>query len=171
MAASVGAAPLRRRSVLRWLPWLGIVAVVVVALVIGSARHTTPQSLDQRTQSVAAQVRCPVCAGESVAQSDAPASVAIRGRIRSELAGGATPQEVLADVTRAYGSGILEKPSARGVGLLVWILPIVVVAVAAGGLGLGFSRWRRRPARPAEASEVDRVRQALAGPPDGEPTA
>ncbi|MGH9059544.1 MAG: cytochrome c-type biogenesis protein [Acidimicrobiales bacterium] len=151
-----------RRAWWRWWPWVAILAVVVVVFAIGAPRHPGPPlTLDQRTQSVASQVRCPVCAGESVAASEAPASVAIRDKIRRELAAGIPPKQVLSDVTRPYGVGILEKPQAQGIGLLVWIVPVVVVAGAVLGLVLAFRRWGRRPVRRADPVEVGWVQAAL----------
>lgn len=139
----------------RWGPWAAIVIVVVGAGVFGGHRSHHP-TLDQRTTSLAAQVRCPVCNGETVAESDTPPSVAIRSQIRDELAGGERPARILAGLTGVYGPGILEKPQARGVGLLVWVLPILGVAAAVVGLVVAFRRWRPTTGPGTQASVTDR---------------
>lgn len=137
----------------RWGLWVAVVAVAVAALAVGSARHTSP-SLDQRTQALAEQVRCPVCGGESAAQSQVPAAQAIRRQIHDELAAGVRPARVLDDVTAAYGTGVLERPPAHGLGLLVWLVPLLAALAGVAGLGAAFARWRR-PARPLPADDAD----------------
>lgn len=150
----------------RWGVWLVVVAAVVAALVIGASR-SGPQTLDQRVHSLASQVRCPVCQGESAADSQVPAAAAIRDQIRQELVAGKSSPQVLSDLVGEYNTAILEKPQARGVGLLVWIIPVLVVAAGAAGLVLAFARWKRtgRPAGPAPAAEDEAlVAEALAAP-------
>ncbi len=153
----------------RWAPWLIIAVVVIVAGVVGLQRSSHP-SLDQRTLSVAGQVRCPVCNGQSVAQSDAPPSLAIRSQIRTELAAGQPSRLILAGIVKDYGSGILEKPQATGVGLIVWVVPLLAVAGAIVGLVLAFHRWRPSAVTEPSATDTDRelVGEALSeAPPSG----
>ena len=126
----------------RWGLWATSVVVIVVALAVGATRPA-PASLAARTTALAAQVRCPVCQGESAAQSQTPAAVAIRTQIGQELAAGLPASAVLSDLERAYGTGILEKPPARGADALVWVLPGVVALAGVTVLVVAFARWRR----------------------------
>jgi cytochrome c-type biogenesis protein CcmH len=115
---------------------------------------------------IANEVRCPVCDGETAAQSSAAASVQIRNEIRQELLAGQSSDQILAGLVRDYGSGILEKPQSSGVGLVVWVAPVVATVLAAAGLVFAFIRWRRRakpggsvdggPESPASASVAER---------------
>jgi cytochrome c-type biogenesis protein CcmH len=165
--AAASSPPSSGRTFLRrWAPWLLIAIVVIGAGVVGVQRSTHP-SLDQRTLSVAGQIRCPVCNGQSVAESDAPPSLAIRSQIRTELMAGEPPHQILAAIVRSYGPGILEKPDAMGVGLIVWLVPAVVVAGAIVGLVLAFRRWRPSAPTQPRATETDRelVGDALREPP------
>jgi cytochrome c-type biogenesis protein CcmH/NrfF len=93
--------------------------------------------------AVAGEYRCPVCAGESVAASDAPEAVEIKGLVQQWLAEGLSPAQIRSYLVKDYGTSILEKPPASGVSVLVWALPGVAVAAGLIGLGLGFARWRR----------------------------
>jgi cytochrome c-type biogenesis protein CcmH len=146
----------------RWAPWVLLVVVAAVVLVVGSHR-SSHATLDQRTMHIASEVRCPVCEGQSAAQSQVPASVQIRQQIHQELANGESSGQILAGLVAAYGPGILEKPEASGVGLVVWVVPVIATIVAIGGLGLAFARWR--PRREAAATEADEalVEQQLHG--------
>ncbi len=164
---------LARSAVLgRWTPWLIIAVVVIAAGVVGLQRSSHP-SLDQRTLSIAGQVRCPVCNGQSAAQSDAPPALAIRSQIRTELAAGQSSSVILAGIAKGYGSGILEKPQATGVGLIVWVLPLLAVAGAILGLVLAFRRWRPSALTGPGATDTDRelVGEALREAPSSGPVA
>ena len=105
---------------------------------------------------IAAQVRCPVCEGQSAAQSDAPASVQIRAQIQRELSAGEHQGQILAGLVAAYGPGILEQPEASGVDLVrvggsgrgAWWRPSPALAVA-------FARWR--PRRVCRDRDADRA--------------
>lgn len=127
----------------RWGPWALLLLVAGVVLTVGVQRSGGPPSLDARVQHIASEVRCPVCHGETVAQSQAAPSVEIRNEIRADLQKGESESQILAGIVGAYGPGILEKPPAQGIGLLVWVVPVVVVVVAAAGLLLALGRWRR----------------------------
>ncbi|MGP8209289.1 MAG: cytochrome c-type biogenesis protein CcmH [Acidimicrobiales bacterium] len=148
----------------------GAIAVAVCAGVAfaagvfgGGGAH--PLSLYQRTMAVAGEYRCPVCAGESVAASDAPEAVEIKGLVQQWLAEGRSQAQIRSYLVKDYGTSILETPPTSGVSVLVWALPGAAVAAGLIGLGFGFARWRRAglaPAGPVPAGP------APAGPaPDG----
>jgi cytochrome c-type biogenesis protein CcmH len=155
------------RRTRRWALWLALGVVAVAALVVGVHRTSHP-TVDEQTRHIASLVRCPVCEGQSAAQSDAPASVQIRNQIDQELITGESQGKILSDLVSAYGAGILEKPEATGVGLVVWVVPVVAVVLAMAGLVLAFSRWR--PRQPRQVSDADRelVDRALHDPTAGQ---
>lgn len=131
------------RRLWRWGPWVAIVAAVVVILAIGAERHGHA-TLDERVQTIAGQYRCPSCNGESAADSNTPTSIEIRNLIKTDLQQGKTTGQIRAEMVSDYGPTILESPQKRGLTLLVWVVPVVAVVVAVGGLALAFRRWGRR---------------------------
>jgi cytochrome c-type biogenesis protein CcmH len=132
----------------------------VAVLVVGTHRSSGRPTVAAETMHIAAQVRCPVCEGQSAAQSDAPASVQIRAQIQRELEAGEHQGQILAGLVSAYGSGILEQPEGRGIDLVVWVVPVVAVVAAVAGLAVAFARWRPRPS--VAVSDADRARVAAA---------
>jgi cytochrome c-type biogenesis protein CcmH len=129
------------RVLRRWAPWVLLVLVLGGALVVGVHRSSHP-TLEQRTLSIAGKVRCPVCEGQSAAQSSTPASLEIRQIINQDLRKGESQGQILHSLTQSYGTQILESPPTNGVTLWVWVLPVVVAAGAVIGLVLGFRHWR-----------------------------
>ena len=130
----------------RWAPWIALVLVAVGGLAFGLHRSSSHPTINQEVLQIAGEVRCPVCNGETAAQSQAAASVQIRAQILRELQSGETKDQILDGLVQAYGTGILEKPQPTGVGLVVWVVPVVAILVAAGVLGLAFARWRAKAA-------------------------
>jgi hypothetical protein len=119
---------------------------------------------------IASEIRCPVCNGESAAESQAAPSVQIRNEIRTDLQHGMSANQILDSFVASYGPGILEKPRASGIGLVVWVLPVVAVVLAATALVLVLARWHRRsadaaavPTGIAEPGGDTRVADAPAG--------
>jgi tetratricopeptide (TPR) repeat protein len=87
-----------------------------------------------------------------VATSQAPEASEMRALIAAWLKEGRAQAKIRSALVADYGSSILEKPSASGLGFLLWALPVAVIAIAGGGLSLAFARWRR-----AEAEAVTRT--------------
>jgi cytochrome c-type biogenesis protein CcmH len=151
-------------SLRRWAPLAAVTLVVAVALAIGANRSGGDTGLNTRVMHVASEVRCPVCEGQSAAQSQAAASVQIRNQIRQKLLAGESENQILADLVRAYTPSILEKPEATGIGVVVWVLPVLGVVAAACGLALAFRRWggARAPVTPDDRDRL-LVERALHG--------
>jgi cytochrome c-type biogenesis protein CcmH len=141
-----------RRS---WLPYLVLCPVLVAALIVGSRGGDGPVTDQERVDRIARQVRCPTCESQSVADSRAPASDAIRDEVQRRVDNGERDSEILSFLVGRYGKDILLKPEARGVTGLVWVLPLVAAVCALAGLGFAFRRWRARP--PTEVSAEDRA--------------
>jgi cytochrome c-type biogenesis protein CcmH len=129
---------------------VALVLAAGVALAAGSGAFagegSKPLSLYDRTLAVAGEYRCPVCQGETAADSDSPEAIQIRDRIGKWLSEGRTQGQIRSYLVADYGPFILEKPPASGFGALLWFLPVGVVALAVAGLGLAFTRWRRAAA-------------------------
>ncbi|RLV56281.1 hypothetical protein D9V41_07585 [Aeromicrobium phragmitis] len=104
-----------------------IVAVVGLAIAVSSQPSRT---LEQQTREVALTIRCPTCAGESIADSTAPVAGAMRLEIEQQLTEGRSPDEVRAWFADRYGAGIVLAPPARGSAGLLWWIPIGVVVLA-----------------------------------------
>jgi cytochrome c-type biogenesis protein CcmH/NrfF len=128
-----------------------VAVLVLVAAGLWQAGRDRGGTLDQRTDAVAAQLRCPTCQGQSVAMSRSEIAAAMRAEVRGQLAAGRTPEQVRDWFADRYGPAVLLDPPRRGVGLLLWLVP---AALLAGGLlgTVAVVRRRRVPrATPAES--------------------
>lgn len=142
----------------RWVPLAGLALILVAALALGTSRHSG-DTIDDRVQHVTSQIKCPVCSGETVADSSAPISQDIRALVRQQLLAGRSEKQVYDYVVQQYPGTALNPPSS-GLGMLVWGLPVVAVVGAIVGLGLAFVRWRSRSG--VAVSDEDRLLVAKA---------
>lgn len=145
--------------------WIVLGVVAVVALAIGS-QSGGERSADDRLWAIANGVRCPQCAGQSVAQSDVPAARALREQIRLDIEAGRSDDAIRARLADgAYGEDILLNPPRDGFAALVWVVPVVVVVVAFGGLALAFRRWEKVGPTGPSREDRDLVAAALGSDP------
>ena len=64
-------------------------------------------TLDDRVYAVARQLMCPVCAGQTVAESDSAVAREMRDVIRAKLQAGETPAAILNFFVGQLGEGVL----------------------------------------------------------------
>jgi cytochrome c-type biogenesis protein CcmH len=142
-----------------------MLAVVLAALALAapaaaSEQHPTLAELE-------GQLMCPICEGETLAQSDSPPAQRIKAEIQQRIAAGDTRSEIKRRLVSEWGTRILAAPPRHGFDLLAWLLPIVGVlggAAVIGGLAWRWSRQREpatqwtltaRPLGPEDERRVD----------------
>jgi cytochrome c-type biogenesis protein CcmH len=129
-----------------WPGWLLMAAVLAAALTIGVARSGGPRTNDERVEAIAKTIKCPVCRSESVFDSKADASQNLREEIARQVAAGRSDDQIRAYINdRFQDQGLLLVPPKTGVDSLVWVLPVVALVLAGGGLAIAFRRWRLAP--------------------------
>jgi cytochrome c-type biogenesis protein CcmH len=144
-------------KVKRWPGWLLLLVVVVSVLVIGSTRTSGPQSQEERIEVISKRVACPVCNGESVAESRNNASRAIRNEIDSLVrTTPLTDEQIIAGLEDSYGTDILLVPRATGFDALIWVLPTMAFVCGVAGLAVAFRRWRVEADGTADPTDADR---------------
>jgi cytochrome c-type biogenesis protein CcmH len=119
--------------------------------------------LFQRTNEVAALLRCPVCQGMSVADSPAEMAINMKSQVHELLARGYTEEQILQYFELSYGQFVLLKPKSP----VVWVLPIIALVI---GAAIVFFKIRKlggeansQPAAAPEDPYVARVRDLVGG--------
>jgi cytochrome c-type biogenesis protein CcmH len=114
------------------------------------------QDVEKRTAALAHELRCLVCQNQSLAESNAPLAVDLRGQIREQLAAGKSESEVKDYMVARYGDFVLYRPPFNLTTLLLWGGPFLLLLL---GLFLLLKTVRNRT-RPVELSAEDRARAA-----------
>jgi cytochrome c-type biogenesis protein CcmH len=149
---------------LGWIAIGWLIALCAVALV-AYGNQSRPLSLDDRARAVEQQLRCPVCQGESVADSPAGIAKSMRAEVRQKLGAGESPAQIKASFVAAYGNWILLAPPASGLGSFAWLAPPLLFLGSIGLLVTLILEWRTRGRTGNERVRemyLDRVRAELA---------
>lgn len=117
--------------------------------------------VEATTVDIAEELRCPVCQGLSVADSQTETAVAMFDRIRELVRLGYTEEQIDAFFVGRYGEWVLLAPRATGFATLLWGLPILMLlAIPLVLLGVASARKRapsaeRKPDMFAPEDTVD----------------
>jgi cytochrome c-type biogenesis protein CcmH len=119
-------------------------------------------ALEARARAITITLRCPVCQGESIDDSNAPISRDLRLLVRERLLAGDSDAQAVDYIIARYGEFVLFKPRTTGSGLVLWLAgPLMLLA----GAGIAYGVLRRRqsaPEAPAlSAEELAEVEGAL----------
>jgi cytochrome c-type biogenesis protein CcmH len=118
---------------------LALVALLAVPLLARA------DALDDGVRRVALQLQCPVCEGESVADSPSGLAGDMRALIRTRLSAGASDQQILDEFVASYGDGILTEPPKHGISLGVWLGPTIGIILGTLLLVTLLRSWRHPP--------------------------
>jgi cytochrome c-type biogenesis protein CcmH len=122
-------------------------AAVALALALAAPASAQDRPLadpaaEQSAQALMRQLRCVVCQHESIGESNADVAIEMRALVRERIARGETPEEVRQWMVSRYGDWISFAPPARADTALLWLAPLLFLAL---GLLLARGLFRRRP--------------------------
>ena len=113
-------------------------------------------ALEHRAREISSGLRCLVCQNQSIDDSDAQLAKDLRLLVRERLVAGDSDQAVRDYLVQRYGEFVLLKPTFKAHNLLLWLTPVLVLALGASGV---YAAVRRRPP-PSSALDGDE-RKAL----------
>ena len=91
---------------------------------------------DDQVNAIAGQLYCPVCENIPLDVCGTRACADWRAEIRAMLEQGKSEAEIKAYFANRYGQRVLSTPEARGLNVLVWVLPVIGVLAAIGVLAV-----------------------------------
>jgi cytochrome c-type biogenesis protein CcmH len=84
---------------------------------------------EAKAQDLMDQLRCLVCQGQSIADSDAELAGDMRDLVRRKIAAGEKPADIRAWLVQRYGSWISYRPTAEPAAWLLWGAPLLLVLI------------------------------------------
>ena len=120
-----------------------LLTLFIITLFVVPALAQDPQKdVDlNAVNAVARKMNCPTCQSLNLADCRTQTCNQWREQIGDLLASGMTQEEVLDWYVTRYGEEVLQEPPKHGVGLYVWILPIIGFLVGAGWLAYILKKW------------------------------
>ena len=107
-----------------------------------SDRQLPDARQEAAAKALMVQLRCLVCQGQSIADSDAELAGDMRHMVRSRIAAGQSPAQVRRWLVECYGNWVTYQPPLEPATWLLWLGPLVLLAI---GAWLARGRLRRRP--------------------------
>ena len=106
------------------------------------ANEQLPDALQEaQAKALMEELRCLVCQGQSIADSDAELAGDMRALVRQRIAAGEKPEQVRRWLIQRYGNWVSYRPPVEPVTWALWAAPIFLLFV---GIWLLRKRFRRR---------------------------
>ena len=157
----------RRRASLALV--LGLLGLLLAALPALAADDV----YSERTMEVSRELRCPICEGQSVADSQSQLALDMRNTIEQQVQAGYTNEEIKDYFVARFGEEVLVEPPKSGINLTLWWIPVVALVLGAVVIVLYLRDNSRRKAPAgidgAPDPELEELaREALGKPRDGD---
>ena len=110
---------------------------------------------EQRAEQIGRQLRCLVCQNESIEDSGADLARDLRRIVRQRVAAGDSDAQVTAWLVARYGEFVRLSPRFTLVTSVLWLSPVLALAV--GGVFAWGAMRRRAPPPPLSAEEQARL--------------
>lgn len=95
------------------------------------AFHVDADTLEDQVADISGELMCPVCEGQSVAESNAQLARDMRTAIKTKLLEGKSKEEIIDYFVSSYGETVLASPPPRGFSVILWLLPVLSVIIGA----------------------------------------
>jgi cytochrome c-type biogenesis protein CcmH len=95
-----------------------------------SDRQLPDPNQEAEASALMQQIRCLVCQGQSIADSDAEIAGDMRDLVRRRIAAGEQPSAIRAWLIQRYGTWISFRPTAEPAAWPLWMLPLLLLLVA-----------------------------------------
>jgi cytochrome c-type biogenesis protein CcmH len=138
----------------RWLLVLGL--LLLPALSVAQAIQPLPfrnHAEEVRFQHLSAELRCPMCQNETLADSNAPIAHDLRRQVFEMMQAGKSDDDIKAFLVDRYSQFVLYKPPVEPSTWLLWFGPLVLLAI--GGIVVAVQVRRRARQSPADTTPIN----------------
>ncbi len=114
-------------------------------------------ALEERYQALSAELRCPKCQNQNIADSNAPISQDLRRLLYEQLEAGASDAEIRDYMVDRYGEFVRYRPSFTGATAILWLAPAILLL---GGALVAVAALRGRRTRSGDSEVLSDEEQA-----------
>jgi cytochrome c-type biogenesis protein CcmH len=87
--------------------------------------------LEQRYQTLSAELRCPKCQNQNIADSNAPIAQDLRRLLYQQLEEGSSDEQILDHMVARYGEFVRYRPGFTAATAVLWLAPLILLVLAA----------------------------------------
>jgi cytochrome c-type biogenesis protein CcmH len=138
------------------ISFVALLLVTGTAFAVTGPERLSDARLEARAVALQKSLRCVVCQGESLDESNAALAADLRRLIREMIAKGQSDTQIENYLVARYGDFILMKPPLKQETFLLWFGPLIVLAIgtAAGGAVIMRARRNLRAESPDETDKL-----------------
>lgn len=139
---------------------MAIVAVLLLPALAQAVIETyefSDPTLEARYRTLSAELRCPKCQNQNIADSNAPISQDLRRLLYEQLEAGATDAEIRNYMVDRYGEFVRYRPSFSGATAILWLAPAILLL---GGVLVAVAALRGRRTRNGDSESLSAEEQA-----------
>jgi len=111
--------------------------------------------LEARAKAMQKDLRCLVCQGQSIDESNAPLAADLRRLIRQQIQAGQSDDQVKDFLVARYGAFVLMKPPIRFDTYILWFGPLLLLLLGGSVIGATILRARKRLASDSVSENLD----------------
>jgi cytochrome c-type biogenesis protein CcmH len=126
-----------------------VFAMLLILFAQASFAQTRPDALadpklEQRAVELQKELRCLVCQGQSLDESNAPLAADLRRFIRVHIAHGETDDRIKQELVARYGDVILMEPPLNPETYVLWFGPFLVLILCGSVVAVVVARARKK---------------------------
>lgn len=106
---------------------------------------------DNDVNEIARKLYCPVCPNTPLDVCETKACRDWRAQIKDQLGDGWSEEQIIAYFVEQYGERVLAEPERSGFTSLVWLLPVIAIALGLIVAGQALKSWRAGNQSPAKS--------------------
>ncbi len=106
-----------------------LIPLISFLFILISCISNTDQT-NNREYNLFSQIMCPICDGQTIAESQASIAEDMKNMIRDQIKDGKEDKEILKYFEERYGQEILSNPIPKGFNLTIWIAPILIIIIS-----------------------------------------
>ena len=110
-----------------------LVIPVVLCFVLVSCFYNQQTNLTEneiRYLNLETKIKCPICPAETIAESNTKIAKDLKNFIKTKIDDGWSDKKITEFLVSKYGIEILASPEKKGIGLFLWIIPIIILVIA-----------------------------------------
>ena len=131
-------------------------ASVAPCLAVNPDEVLADPALEARARAISAKLRCMVCQNQSIDDSNAELAKDLRLLVRERLENGDSDEAVISYVVSRYGEFVLLKPRFEAKTVVLWGMPVILLAI--GAVTLVVAARRRSAQVTASLSDEEKER-------------
>ena len=115
--------------------FISINILLIKVIFLFSSIAMTSTFSEEQTINITKNLRCLICQGQTIHESNSDFAESMKKYIKSELENGKTDEEIFSSLVEKYGQWIVYDPGISRNTLLLWALPLLLFLIGGAIIG------------------------------------